>query len=243
MTWNAFDSVFRPWMQRRIRTCIAGAPSRVADGTPILLVANHVSWWDGFLLRAVQRDLRPQSVLYTLALERELRSHPILRFTGGIGVDPASPSSVLRAVRRFETNRREFPDAVFAYFPQGCIAPSFKRPLEFRRGVELFARALAPLTVLPVAIHIEPITNLAPTAFVTLGNPFASDGNINHHDLERQIHALLDETLAFVAKHGERAEVARRDTRPAAAMRESALVRDNARVVDALIAQRGANVG
>ncbi|MEO9225890.1 MAG: 1-acyl-sn-glycerol-3-phosphate acyltransferase, partial [Gemmatimonadaceae bacterium] len=128
-----------------------GKPCPVSDDVPLLLVANHVSWWDGFLLREVQRELRPQSVLYTLALERELREHPVLRLTGGIGVDPASPASILGAVRRFEHKRQEFPHAVFAYFPQGSIAPSYKRPLAFRRGVELFARAIAPLTVLPVA--------------------------------------------------------------------------------------------
>lgn len=210
MTWNAFDFVFRPWMSRRLNTCVVGNAGHISDDLPLLLVANHVSWWDGFLLREVQRELRPQSVLYTLALERELRQHPVLRFTGGIGVDPTSPSSILGAVRRFERKRREFPHAVFAYFPQGCIAPSYKRPLVFHRGVELFARAIAPLTVLPVAIHIEPVTSLAPTAFVTVGEAVRSDGNVDHRELEHRIHELLDETLGFLAEHGENAVAARR---------------------------------
>ena len=224
MTWNAFDLVFRPWMRRRLRVCLTGDRGHVPADGPLLLVANHVSWWDGFLLREVQRALRPGSVLYTLALERELREHPVLRFTGGIGVEPASPASILGALRCFEQKRHEFPHAVFAYFPQGCIAPSFKRPLAFRRGVELFARALAPLTVLPVAIHIEPVTSLAPTAFVTIGEPVKlREGKIDHLDVENQVHALLDETLAFLATHGENAAEVRLRTY-AAPMKKSGLV-------------------
>lgn len=210
MTWNAFDLVFKPWMRRRLKVCVTGDPGHLTPDAPLLLVANHVSWWDGFLLREVQRELRPDSVLYTLALERELREHSVLRFTGGIGVDPESPASIRGALRRFEQKRHEFTHAVFAYFPQGCIAPSYRRPLAFRRGVELFARALAPITVLPVGIHIEPMTSLAPTAFVTIGEPIKSpDGHVDHRDLERRVHELLDETLAFLAKHGENAAAVR----------------------------------
>lgn len=214
MTWNAFDVVFKPWMRRRLNVLTSGVASSPSNDVPLLLVANHVSWWDGFLLREIQRRIRPDSVLYTLALERELCLHPVLRFTGGIGVDPASPASILRALRSFKQKRCDFPRAMFAYFPQGCIAPSFRRPLGFLRGVEMFAQQLAPLTILPVGIHIEPITGLAPTAFVSVGMPIEPrDGLVDHSALEQRVAVLLDDTLAFVAAHGENAVAAWRATR------------------------------
>ena len=209
ITWNAFDAVFKPWMRRRLHVCTAGLDSPLPTDQPLLLVSNHVSWWDGFLLREIQRQLRPDSVIYTLALERELRQHPVLRLTGGIGVDPTSPASIRRALNEFESKRRNFPRAMFGYFPQGCIAPSYRRPLGFRRGVELFAPQLAPVTILPVAIHIEPISGLAPTAFVSVGTPLASrNGLVNHRVLEREVEQLIDATLAFLAEHGENAATA-----------------------------------
>ncbi|MEO7040992.1 MAG: 1-acyl-sn-glycerol-3-phosphate acyltransferase [Gemmatimonadaceae bacterium] len=190
-------------MKRRLHLCIAGLPTDLNDSEPVMLVANHVSWWDGFVLRAIQRRLRPSSTLYTIALERELRQHTILRAIGGIGIDPTSPDSILRAVRKFQSRRRALPSAMFGYFPQGCITPSFRRPLGFLRGVGVFARAIAPVTIVPVAIHIEPIVSLAPTAFISLGAPIRCVDAIDHLLLERQIQHMLDATYVFLAEHGE----------------------------------------
>lgn len=202
--WRAFDVAFRPWMQRRLHVRMAGLPSDLPGDVPLLLVANHVSWWDGFLLRAVQRALRPASTLYTVALEREVVKHPILRMIGAIPIVPSSPSSLLRAVRSIERKRAAMPDAVFGYFPQGRITPSYRRPLEFRRGLDVFARALAPVIALPVAIHIEPMTAAAPTAFVSLGEPLrATQAYRGHTFLEREVERNLDRLLAFLATHGE----------------------------------------
>lgn len=201
--WRAFDMVFHPWMKRRLHLCVAGLPTDMNSSEPIMLVANHVSWWDGFVLRAIQRQLRPSSTLYTIALERELRQHTILRAIGAIGIEPTSPDSIRRGVRKFKSRRRALPNAVFGYFPQGRITPSFRRPLGFRRGVELFARAIAPVTIVPVAIHIEPLVSPAPTAFIAVGAPIHCADSIDHLMLQRQIHHMLDTTYAFLAEHGE----------------------------------------
>ncbi|MEO8946020.1 MAG: 1-acyl-sn-glycerol-3-phosphate acyltransferase [Gemmatimonadaceae bacterium] len=190
-------------MKRRLYLCIAGLPTDLNSSEPVMLVANHVSWWDGFVLRAIQRRLRPSSTLYTIALERELRQHTILRAIGGIGIDPTSPDSILRAVRKFQSKRRALPIAMFGYFPQGCITPSFRRPLGFRRGVELFVRAIAPVAVVPVAIHIEPIVSAAPTAFISVGAPIHCVDSIDHLLLQRHIQDMLDATYAFLSEHGE----------------------------------------
>lgn len=202
--WRVFDMAFRPWMRRRLRVRLTGMPSTLPGDVPLLLVANHVSWWDGFLLRAVQRELRPAGTLYTVALERELVKHPVLRMIGAIGIEPSSPASILRAVRTIERKRQAMPEAVFGYFPQGRITPSYRRPLGFRRGLDVFARALAPAIALPVAIHIEPMTAAAPTAFVSIGDPLrAAQAFRGHAFLEREVERTLDRLLAFLATHGE----------------------------------------
>ncbi|NDC23809.1 MAG: hypothetical protein EBZ49_06730, partial [Proteobacteria bacterium] len=49
---------------------------------PLLLVANHVSWWDGFFLFEIQRRVRPQAKLFTVALEETYRKNSVLRKLG-----------------------------------------------------------------------------------------------------------------------------------------------------------------
>jgi 1-acyl-sn-glycerol-3-phosphate acyltransferase len=198
---GAFELVFRPWMRRRIHAVrMAGLPSVDAGERPLLLAANHVSWWDGFILREVQRRMRPRAPLYTLMSTAELQRLPFFRHLGVVGIDGDSPASVRSALRTLEARLRERPDAVIAYFPQGRIWPSHRRPLGFRRGIELFVERLSP-RVLPVGLHLEPLNTVAPTVFVSVGG--ALDAPVGADALERRVEEELDAIRDFLAEHGE----------------------------------------
>lgn len=198
----AFEFVFRPWMRRRIHQIrMAGVPRDLALDRPLLLAANHVSWWDGFVLREVQRTLRPAAPLYTVMSRTELDRFPFFRRLGVIGVDPSSSASITRALRFLEARVAERPDAVAAFFPQGRIWPSHRRPLGFQRGVELFGRCLDGW-VLPTALHVEPLNTPAPTAFVSMGEPLHGSG-LDVTELESAVAAELDAVLGFLGQHGE----------------------------------------
>jgi len=151
--WRVFDAVFAPWMRLHIdRVRISGLENagEAPSDRPLLICPNHVSWWDGFLIRAVHRRLRPTAPLYSIMLEHELKGRPFLRWLGGLGITPGSVGSLrdlLRTVKRLSANR---PDAVFVLFPQGRIYPSHRRPLGFLPGVTAVAEALdAPAWALP----------------------------------------------------------------------------------------------
>ena len=200
---GAFELLFRPWMRRRVHAVrVAGLPVGLPPARPLLLAANHVSWWDGFILREVQRALRPGAPLYTVMSRTELARLPFFRRLGVVGIDPSSRGSVLGALRCLEVRVRERPDAVVVFFPQGRIWPSFRRPLGFQRGVELFARRLSSV-VLPVGVHAEPLNTVAPTFFVSVGEPLEWAPGVE--ELERRVEAELDAVLGFVSTHGEEA--------------------------------------
>jgi 1-acyl-sn-glycerol-3-phosphate acyltransferase len=201
----AFELFFRPWRRRRIHaTRLAGLP-RDLPRLPLVLVANHVSWWDGFTLREVHRLLRPRAPVWTLMTGRELTRSPFLRSIGGFGIDPDHPASVRGALRFLRARVAERPDATVIVFPQGRIWPAHRRPLGFRRGVEAFARAVSPCVVLPLAIHHEPLTASAPTVFVSAGEPvWVGDGERPDAVLlEGAVEAESDRILDFLSRHGE----------------------------------------
>ena len=104
------------------------------------------------------------------------------------------------ALRFLAGKLRERPDSVVAYFPQGRIWPSFRRPLGFERGIELFARRL-PVVTLPVGLHAEPLNRVAPTFFVSIGPP--TQGTVQAEDLERSVEEELDAIHGFLSAHGE----------------------------------------
>ena len=201
---RAFELAFRPWARRRIAaTRIAGLPRALPRDVPLVLAANHVSWWDAFTLREVHRILRPDSPVYTLMTERELRRFPFFALIGAFGMDAERRASVLAAMRFIRARMDERRDATLVFFPQGRIWPSHRRPLGFRRGIEAFARRISPCIVLPVALHHEPLSAPAPTVFVSAGLPVAVDGDLDHHALESVVEAESDRILDYLARHGE----------------------------------------
>jgi hypothetical protein len=81
--------------------------------------------------------------------------------------------------------------------------PTRRRPLGFARGVERVAAALAPVIVLPVAIHLEPLTAPAPRAFLAVGEPLRVECGVEREALEQRVALLLDRVLGFLDAHGE----------------------------------------
>lgn len=176
--WAArcFETVFLPMRRLFLGDVhILNLPGALPPGRPVLLVGNHISNWDGFLFREVQRRLAPSWPVYSIMLEEELRKRPLFRRLGGIGIDPRAPATVASALRAVR-GLRGAGDAFFlSYFPQGRILPSAARPLGFQGGIDLFLRAMAPATVIPAGIHMEPMRKLRPAMFVSLGRPFKID--------------------------------------------------------------------
>ena len=172
----------------------------------MVLIGNHISNWDGFLFREIQRRMRPQWPIYSIMLEAELRRYPFIRLLGGIGIDPSSSASVAGAVRAVQALRRDGPGFFLSYFPQGRIFPSFKRPLGFQPGIDLFLKALAPATLIPVGIHMEPMKKLAPALFASLGRPFRIDKAAPVHRIfEDLVQAEIGRIHGMLSQHGENA--------------------------------------
>lgn len=196
----------------------AGLAQRLPADRPVVLFGNHSSNWDGFLYRDLQKKLRPGMPIYSLMLERELRRLPLFRALGGIGIDSTSPGSVARALRSARALRGpSFTSAgfFFSVFPQGSTYPAGKRPLGFQEGLRHFAKALGPVTLLPVALQFELLGSVRPHAFVSVGEPIAVPesagkvidlGSIPSLDvLEAQVTALLDGLNADLSARGEAA--------------------------------------
>lgn len=206
---RAFRAVFRPWMRRHVRAIhVAGAPPILPADVPLLLVANHVSWWDGFLLLELRQRLWPRRAQYTVMLEAELARVRFLRRLGAVGIVPGSIASVRALLRWLRTRRHRDAGFAVAMFPQGRMWPTRRRPLGFARGVEGVAAALAPVAVLPVALHLEPLAAPAPSAFVAVGEPLIVERGVCREALEHRIAALLDDTAGVLDRYGEGAPAA-----------------------------------
>jgi len=196
---------FRPVMRWRLAgVYLAGAPDGLPEGTAVLLVANHVSWWDGFLLREVHRRCAPKAPLYTLMLEEQRARFPFFRWMGAVGIRPGVPASLLKAVRFLKAARQRNPSLWLSFFPQGRILPSWRRPLDFQPGFRLFARVLEPVVILPVGIHLEMLNTPAPSAFISIGDPLPwAEGQAAMDQVEACVLQEVERIYALLHTHGE----------------------------------------
>lgn len=200
-----FELFFRPWLFSRIRIRFGPLPSLPA-GIPAILVANHTSWWDPFVLREMHRLTRPGDPLYTVMLESELDRRPFFRRIGVVGIEPSSVASVRSTLRILRQRLDRHPEACLTFFPQGRIWPATRRPLGFLRGIELFVRTLGPVAIVPIGLRVEPLNATRSTVFVLPGIPTIHDqGSGLAKSLQGDVESLLDRTAGHVDQHGEAA--------------------------------------
>jgi 1-acyl-sn-glycerol-3-phosphate acyltransferase len=199
-----FELFFRPWLFSRVRIAPFALPD-LPSGIPAVLVANHTSWWDPFVLREMHRQMR-RGPLYTVMLESELGQRPFFRRIGVVGIEPSSVASVRSTVRTLRHRLRSHPEACLTYFPQGRIWPATRRPLGFLRGIELFVSHLAPVAVVPIGIRLEALNSTRPTIFTLPGAPSVyEDGKGLAAHLEAATEGLLDTIADHLERHGEAA--------------------------------------
>lgn len=199
-----FEAVFLPFMGTRLaKLHIVVPPAPLDESLPVVFVSNHVSWWDGFLLRALHRRLRPQAGFYTIMLERELRKHPYFRLMGCVGIEPGKEGSFDRAIDAVASRRGTDPGFCLSFFPQGRIWPATRRPLGFRTGIVHLLERLAPLQVVPVSLRIEPLNTMSPHAFVLAGAP-RKIGPGQRIPTTKELESLVESTMDDLASRLER---------------------------------------
>lgn len=168
---------------------------------PVIWVANHLSWWDGFLIAEAQRKLLPNAFHYTLMLEHELSRFPFFRKLGGLGITPHQGSSVAHAFGLLKMLTHSHFQTSIAFFPQGEIVPSLSRPVVFKKGIELFIRTLGSVQIIPVGLHLEPMNTPLPSAFVWVGKPLlvVETEELSAEYLAGQVELLLEEGAKFLS--------------------------------------------
>jgi 1-acyl-sn-glycerol-3-phosphate acyltransferase len=102
-------------------------------GSPLLLIANHVSWWDGFWVSYLNLKLFKRKYHFMM-LERQLKQFPVLNMTGGYSVRKGS-RSVLESLQYTAGLLKDSRNAIL-FFPQGKIHSMHDDSFIFEKGIE-----------------------------------------------------------------------------------------------------------
>ena len=119
------------------KVCISG--NYYEKDMPVLLLSNHVSWWDGFWAMYLNMKLFRRK-FHFMMLESQLKKYWFFRYSGGFSVKKNS-RSVLESLD-YSSKILENKNNLLLLFPQGQIHSLYTSYLRFERGVERF---LVPL--------------------------------------------------------------------------------------------------
>lgn len=126
-----FFTWYSQWMPRKDFKSVDLHYQLEDKGLPMLMIGNHVSWWDGFLAHYINIKLfnrRP----HVMMLEEQLKGRMFLNKTGAYSIKKGSRSAL--ETIRYTGEILTDPQNIVIMYPQGKIHSLYHRPLQFEQG-------------------------------------------------------------------------------------------------------------
>lgn len=142
-------------------------------GNAVLIIANHVSWWDGFWLMLLNLKLVHRK-FHFMMLENQLRKHWYFQYTGAYSVKKKSRSAVnsLNYTLELLTNQEN----MVLIFPQGEINTMHTHEIKFEKGIDRIIEGTNRRTqVLFVANLVDYFSKSKPNLFTYIDSILIED--------------------------------------------------------------------
>lgn len=134
----------------------------------VLIIANHFSWWDGFLFFHLNK-LVFKKKFHIMVLEETIRKNSFMKYTGAFSVSKGS-KSILETLE-FAGNLLNVPQNLLLIFPQGKLYSNFVEEVDFEKGlVKMISFSQNKFQYIFAASFIEHFSQAKATAFIYLKN-------------------------------------------------------------------------
>ena len=163
-------------LTRRLRTSFhavrlakPGVPA-VPDELPMVIYANHPSWWDPALALVLMTRLFPSRRSFAPIDAAALQRYGFMRRIGMFGVTQGryeGAAIFLRIGSRILSQ----PGTLLYLTPQGRFTDVRDRPVEFRSGLAHLLSRVPRVTVVPLAVEYPFWDESTPEALVRFGEP------------------------------------------------------------------------
>jgi 1-acyl-sn-glycerol-3-phosphate acyltransferase len=190
-----FRQIVRGYFRRHFRAVRISQAERFTSlpAGPLIVYANHSSWWDPMVCVILAHRLMPQRRHYAPMDADALERYGILKRIGIFGVDMHS----IRGAARFLRTGLDLlaGGGVLWITPQGRFADNRERPLGFKPGLaSLAAKVPGGCTVMPLAIEYTFWDERLPETLLHFGEPVFVDG-LGAEAVEQHLESALLETM------------------------------------------------
>ena len=189
-----FRRIVRRYFRRQFHAVrITGRQHARGIEGPLIVYANHSSWWDPMVAFLLAEQLFPHRPHYAPMDAAALRRYPILARLGVFPVEMNSPRGAVQFLRSGEALLAD--GGILWITPQGRFNDPRERPLTFKPGLSALAtRAAAHLgacTVLPLAIEYPFWDERLPECLLRLGPPIRLTPSTTTDELDATLRTAL----------------------------------------------------
>jgi 1-acyl-sn-glycerol-3-phosphate acyltransferase len=192
-----FRHIVRGYFRRHFRAVRIANPkafTSLPTSTPLIVYANHSSWWDPMVLVLLADRLMPRRSHFAPMDAAALKRYPILKRIGIFPVEMKTPRGAAQFLRTSLALLAQ--NAVLWITPQGRFADARERPLAFKPGLaSLAAKAPKGCTLLPLAIEYVFWDERLPDTLLQFGEPIYILHGETAEAVEQLLTAALLETM------------------------------------------------
>jgi 1-acyl-sn-glycerol-3-phosphate acyltransferase len=192
LTLRFFRRIVRGYFRRHFRAVSAQHAERLASVSgPLIVYANHSSWWDPMVSILLAEALLPERRHYAPMDAEALAKYPILR---RLGIFPVEMSSARGAAQFLRTSQAILAaGGVLWITPQGRFADA-REALAFKPGLGALAARSPEVTLVPLAIEYAFWDERLPETLLRVGEPLRVD--VNAEEATEQLEAALAAVMA-----------------------------------------------
>ena len=207
LNWLIYQTlVYRPARRHFARVRLRqAAPKPERNGPPVVLFANHSSWWDGYMAMLLNERVWHLDT-YVMIEEAQLARYSFFRWAGGFSVNRQNARSAAASIAYSAELLNQRQGRMLLIFPQGEILANDRRPVSFYTGIGHLARRVRDGRFYPLALRYEFVGEQRPEAFLSVGAPlrFPDDSTAPKEITARlaqaltaELDALRDDVIAY----------------------------------------------
>jgi 1-acyl-sn-glycerol-3-phosphate acyltransferase len=134
---------------------------------PLIIYANHSSWWDGLVLFEILKNKDFDS--YVMMEEKQLKDLKFFRMLGAFSVVRENYREAIKSAKYAVNLLSSGDDKTLLIFPQGEILPNDFRPIKFFNGLSYLIEKIEICSLVPCSVRYEFLNNYKPEIFVKFG--------------------------------------------------------------------------
>jgi 1-acyl-sn-glycerol-3-phosphate acyltransferase len=193
-----FRRIVRGYFRRHFHAVrVAHAERFKGVAGPLIVYANHSSWWDPMVSVLLAAELMPERKHYAPMDAAALEKYGILKWLGIFPVEMASARGAVQFLRTGEAILES--GGVLWVTPQGRFADPRERPLEFKAGMAALATRVAAklgsCTLLPLAIEYPFWDERLPETLLCFAEPVIARGAETAEAVQQRSMVALEQAL------------------------------------------------